>query len=57
MNDLEVRLVYKRDAAEDWTKVDDGALRKKLQNRLAKRKSRKKSTLFEESLARSGSLL
>ncbi|KAK4692853.1 hypothetical protein P7C71_g4434, partial [Lecanoromycetidae sp. Uapishka_2] len=40
MNDLEVRLKYKKSEADDWTKVEDKALRKKLQNRLAKRKSR-----------------
>jgi len=40
MADLQVRLRYKKVDAEDWTKVEDKALRKKIQNRLAKRKSR-----------------
>ncbi|KAL2049710.1 hypothetical protein ABVK25_010051 [Lepraria finkii] len=40
MDDLQVRLKYKKTDADDWTKVEDKALRKKLQNRLAKRKSR-----------------
>lgn len=41
MDDLQVRLKFKKNDADDWTKVEDKALRKKLQNRLAKRKSRK----------------
>ncbi len=40
MDDLQVRLKFKKNDADDWTKVEDKALRKKLQNRLAKRKSR-----------------
>ena len=40
MDDLQVRLKFKKNDADDWTKVQDKALRKKLQNRLAKRKSR-----------------
>ena len=40
MDDLQVRLKFKKDDADDWTKVEDKVLRKKLQNRLAKRKSR-----------------
>lgn len=40
MADLQVRLKYSRSEKDDWTKVEDKALRKKLQNRLAKRKSR-----------------
>ena len=40
MDDLQVRLRFKKNDADDWTKVEDKALRKKLQNRLAKRKSR-----------------
>ncbi len=39
MDDLQSKLLYKKSDADDWTKVDDKALRKKLQNRLAKRKS------------------
>ena len=39
MSDLQVRLKYKKGDGEDWTKVEDKALRKKIQNRLAKRKS------------------
>lgn len=38
--DLELRLKYKKGDDDDWTKVEDKAVRKKLQNRLAKRKSR-----------------
>ena len=38
--DLEARLKYKKDEADDWTKVEDKVLRKKIQNRLAKRKNR-----------------
>lgn len=40
MTDLQVRLKYSRSEKDDWTKVEDKALRKKIQNRLAKRKSR-----------------
>ncbi|KAK5093987.1 hypothetical protein LTS08_008771 [Lithohypha guttulata] len=40
MTDLQVKLQYKKTHAEDWTQVEDKALRKKIQNRLAKRKSR-----------------
>lgn len=40
MTDLEVRLKYRQSEKDDWTKVEDKALRKKIQNRLAKRKSR-----------------
>ena len=41
IGDLQVKLKYKKGERDDWTKVDDKALRKKIQNRLAKRKSRK----------------
>ncbi len=41
MEDLQLRLRYKKSDVDDWTKVEDKALRKKLQNRLAKRKSRR----------------
>ena len=40
MSDLQVRLKFKKCEKDDWTKVEDKALRKKIQNRLAKRKSR-----------------
>ena len=40
LSDLQVRLKYKKSEKDDWTKVEDKALRKKIQNRLAKRKSR-----------------
>ena len=40
MADLKVRLKYSRSEKDDWTKIEDKALRKKIQNRLAKRKSR-----------------
>ncbi|MCJ1460129.1 hypothetical protein MMC28_010508 [Mycoblastus sanguinarius] len=40
MSDLEVRLKYCKSETDDWTKVEDKALRKKIQNRLAKRKNR-----------------
>ncbi len=39
--------MYKKSDADDWTKVDDKALRKKLQNRLAKRKSSKSDLCAE----------
>ena len=39
MGDLDVRLKYKKDEGDDWTKVEDKILRKKIQNRLAKRKN------------------
>lgn len=41
MDDLQVRLQYRKSDADDWTKVVDKAQRKKIQNRLAKRKSSK----------------
>lgn len=41
MGDLELRLKYKKEESDDWTKVEDRALRKKIQNRLAKRKNRR----------------
>ena len=40
VTDLQVRLKYSQSEKDDWTKVEDKALRKKIQNRLAKRKSR-----------------
>ena len=40
MTDLEVRLKYSKSEEDDWTKVEDKALRKRIQDRLAKRKSR-----------------
>ena len=39
MTDLQVRLAYSKSERDDWTKVEDKALRKKIQDRLAKRKS------------------
>lgn len=39
MTDLQVRLAYGKSEKDDWTKVEDKALRKKIQDRLAKRKS------------------
>ena len=40
LTDIQVRLKYSRSEKDDWTKVEDKAARKKIQNRLAKRKSR-----------------
>ena len=40
MTDLQIKLQYRKSEKDDWTKVEDKALRKKIQNRLAKRKSR-----------------
>ena len=40
LSDIQVRLKYSRSEKDDWTKVEDKAVRKKIQNRLAKRKSR-----------------
>ena len=40
VTDLQVRLKYIQSEKDDWTKVEDKTLRKKIQNRLAKRKSR-----------------
>ena len=40
MTDLQVRLKYSKSERDDWTKVEDKALRKRIQDRLAKRKSR-----------------
>lgn len=45
MGDLAVRLQFKITDEEDWTGVEDKALRKKIQNRLAKRKSRASACL------------
>ena len=38
--DMQIRLKYSQNENDDWTKVEDKAIRKKIQNRLAKRKSR-----------------
>ena len=38
--DLQIKLKYSQSEKDDWTKIQDKALRKKIQNRLAKRKSR-----------------
>ena len=40
LTDIQVRLKYGQSEEDDWTKVEDKAVRKKIQNRLAKRKSR-----------------
>ena len=40
LTDIQVRLKYSQSEEDDWTKVEDKAVRKKIQNRLAKRKSR-----------------
>lgn len=42
VTDIQVRLKYSQSEKDDWTKVEEKALRKKIQNRLAKRKSRLK---------------
>ncbi|MCJ1273495.1 hypothetical protein MMC21_001287 [Puttea exsequens] len=52
MDDLQVRLKYKKSDADDWTKVEDKVIRKKLQNRLAKRKSRTNNNNGTKSKAR-----
>lgn len=40
MSDLQVRLKYSKSERDDWTKIEDKTLRKRIQDRLAKRKSR-----------------
>lgn len=40
LTDIQIRLKYSKSEKDDWTKVEDKAVRKKIQNRLAKRKSR-----------------
>ena len=40
LTDIQVRLKYSQSHKDDWTKVEDKTIRKKIQNRLAKRKSR-----------------
>ena len=40
LGDVQIRLKYSQNENDDWTKVEDKAIRKKIQNRLAKRKSR-----------------
>ena len=40
LTDIQVRLKYSQSEKDDWTKVENKAVRKKIQNRLAKRKSR-----------------
>ena len=39
MDSLQIKLKYRKSDADDWTKVEDRTLRKKIQDRLAKRKS------------------
>ena len=41
MADHQAKLQYKWDDCDGWTKVEDAALRKKIQDRLSKRKKRK----------------
>ena len=50
LGDLNVRLKYKKGESEDWTKIEDKALRKKIQDRFAKRKSSASSCLLSWSI-------
>ena len=46
LTDIQVRLKYSQSEKDDWTKIEDKAERKKIQNRLAKRKSRTSNHLM-----------
>ena len=47
--DIQIRLKYSRSEKDDWTKIEDKAARKTIQNRLAKRKSRMSNHMSSQS--------